>query len=516
MTIAIRGEPGSLSAKRGPGLNLINTRQIFNADLVRLDEHSSPHALLAETLPQLNTDSWIVLPDGRMETVYRLRPNLTWHDGAPLTATDFVFALEVYTTTSLGGFDPTPQNLIQEVVARDPQTVLIRWRQPYPDAGILDSHFSPLPSHLLEEQLHELDGDSFANLPYWTTQYVGAGPYRLDGWEPGTSLDGAAFAGYVLGRPLIDRVHLLVVSDPNAAVAGLLAGTTQIAVDFTIGFEHGQVLRRQWEGGNGGSVLLTPTDRRFLQVQFRPEVVNPTAILDLRVRQALAATIDRQGLNEGLLDGQGILMNSLVLPTDPWFQIVDQSVTKFTYDPREAERLFRAVGYARGADGILTSPRDGRLSVELRVSAGGQNEQQNSIIVEGWKRNGIDATSNPFPVARLRDGEFRATFPALQGSVGGDPNSLISATIPGPTNRWQGSNRGAWSNPEYDRLYSAFNSTLDRNERARQIAQAMKLMTDELPVIPLYYDFGVVAHVAALVGPRQGGDSWNIHEWELE
>ena len=40
----------------------------------------------AESLPQLNTDTWRVGSDGRMETTYRLRPNLTWHDGAPLTA----------------------------------------------------------------------------------------------------------------------------------------------------------------------------------------------------------------------------------------------------------------------------------------------------------------------------------------------------------------------------------------------------------------------------------------------
>ncbi len=513
VTVAIRGEPGSLNSKRGAGLNLFATRQFFNADLARLDDRGVPQPLLAESLPRLNSEAWRVFPDGVMETTYTLRPDLRWHDGTPLTADDFAFAQQVYATTPIGGFDPLPQNLISEVTAPDPRTVLVRWLQPFPDAGVLDNRFSPLPRHILGQSLNELDAAGFANLPYWTTRYVGLGPYRLDQWEPGTYLDGAAFDGYALGRPKVDRVHLLVVSDPNAAVAGLLAGTTHIAVDSTIGFEHGKVLRDQWAAASDGSVLLTPADRRFLQVQFRPEVVNPPSILDVRFRQALALTIDRQALNDGLLEGRGILMHGLTLPSDPWFQTVDRAVTKYPYDPRRAEQLLNDVGHTRGADGAFGNPR---FNLELRVSAGGQNEQQNNILVDGWKRNGIDATSVPFPVARLQDGEFRATFPALQGSVGGDPNALISATIPGPANRWQGSNRGAWSNLEYDHLYNAFNATLDPDQRAQQIAQSMKIVSDEVPLIPLYYDFQVVAHVAGLQGPRQGAEVFNAHLWELK
>ena len=93
---------------------------------------------------------------------------------------------------------------------------------------------------------------------------------------------------------------------------------------------------------------------------------------------------------------------------------------------------------------------------------------------------------------------------------------MTSATIPAPNNRWQGANRGAWSSSNYDTLYRSFNSSLDPDQRAQQMAQAMKLVSEELPVITLYYDVAVVAHVSDVTGPRQGGDSWNIHEWELK
>src|SRR5207245_6963273 len=104
---------------------------------------------LAETQPQLNTDSWRVFPDGSMETAYRLKANLTWHDGVALTAEDFAFAAQVYADPGLGVFSPSPQALVQDVVAVDPLTILVRWRSAYADADILAEDFPPLPQHVL-------------------------------------------------------------------------------------------------------------------------------------------------------------------------------------------------------------------------------------------------------------------------------------------------------------------------------------------------------------------------------
>src|SRR5947207_62730 len=83
--------------------------------------------------------------DGRMETTYRLRPNLTWHDGTPLTAEDFVFSLRMYSTPALGLASLAPFNAMEEVAPVDPRTIVIRWRRPYPDADQLAQYtFPPL------------------------------------------------------------------------------------------------------------------------------------------------------------------------------------------------------------------------------------------------------------------------------------------------------------------------------------------------------------------------------------
>src|SRR5437016_4082880 len=89
---ADRTAPMDLADKTPAGGMSERTKRLFNAFLVVTDDQGAPHPYLAESAPQLNTNSWIVSPDGHMETTYKLRPNLTWHDGQPLTANDFVFA----------------------------------------------------------------------------------------------------------------------------------------------------------------------------------------------------------------------------------------------------------------------------------------------------------------------------------------------------------------------------------------------------------------------------------------
>src|SRR4051812_26885257 len=56
------------------------------------DDHGDPFPILAERLPSQTDGSWVVNADGTMRTTYRLRADLVWHDGVPLTAADFVFA----------------------------------------------------------------------------------------------------------------------------------------------------------------------------------------------------------------------------------------------------------------------------------------------------------------------------------------------------------------------------------------------------------------------------------------
>ncbi|HEY3118182.1 MAG TPA: ABC transporter substrate-binding protein, partial [Chloroflexota bacterium] len=176
-------------------------KRIFNADLALLDDQSNALPYLAEALPELNTDSWKVFPDGRMDSTYRLRPNLVWHDGTPHTADDYVFSWQVFSHPDLGSANTLPIKAMAKVEALDSRTLVIHWTEPNAVARGLQSLGSsggtnglpPLPRFVLGPALASSNLDAFINHSYWTQDYVGLGPYRLDRWEPGAFIEASAF-----------------------------------------------------------------------------------------------------------------------------------------------------------------------------------------------------------------------------------------------------------------------------------------------------------------------------------
>lgn len=520
---ALRVEPTTISPKpfRQAGIEIGIVLRLFNAGLALKDERDVYHPYLAETLPELNTAGWQVFPDGRMETSYRLRPNLVWHDGEPLSAEDFVFSWRVFATPELGTAGSPPMNQIVEVLAPDPRTVVIRWARPYPNAVILDApEFPPLPRHLLEDPFQAAQHDAFAALPHWTTAYVGPGPYRVERWEPGAVLEAASFDRFVLGRPKIDRIRLVFISDPNTALANLLSETVHFAGTGAIYYQQASILKREWEPRGAGKVLVAPGGWRYTHIQLRPELAEPRALLDLRVRRALLHAVDKDALNEALFEGQGIMADTIVWPTVGYFPDIDRAITKYPYDPRRSEQLMAEAGYAKAVDGIFTSPAAGRFLTELMVIAQAQNEAEMSIMAAMWRSAGFDIREGILPAAQAQSGQTRASFPGLFTSGGGSGESLLAnlstAGIPRPDNRWTGSNRGAWSNPDYDRLFESFNTTLDRRERNRQVVEMMKVFTADLGAFSLYFQPSITAHVAALRGPTVSGSGWDVHTWEFQ
>lgn len=130
LTMSIPLEPNYIGAfvPLPPGGASDFYQRMFNAFLDLYDDQARPVPYLAEALPALNTDSWTVSPDGRMETRYRLKPNLVWHHGVPLTADDFVFAFKVSPPANGFRTGVVPYTLMQEVVAPDDRSLVIRWK----------------------------------------------------------------------------------------------------------------------------------------------------------------------------------------------------------------------------------------------------------------------------------------------------------------------------------------------------------------------------------------------------
>src|SRR5947207_12110238 len=135
------------------------------------DEKGVRHPQLAEAVPTVENGLWKVFPDGRMETTFRLRENLRWHDGEPLTMDDILFTTTVLLDKDLpeaARLRDSAFDLIEGVSGVDARTVVVRWKSPYVNA---DAMFStrgfvfavPQPRHLLEAAYRDNDDAYFIN-----------------------------------------------------------------------------------------------------------------------------------------------------------------------------------------------------------------------------------------------------------------------------------------------------------------------------------------------------------------
>jgi len=457
-----------------------------------------------------------------METTYRLRPDLAWHDGAPLTADDFTFAWRVYASPELGVAGSPPMSFIQEVRAQDARTVAIRWRQLYGDADDLqDADFAALPRHILESAFAQQSGDAFVAHPYWVTEYVGLGPYRLARYELGAFIEGEAFGGHVAGRPRIDRIRVVFIGDANTAIANLLSGAVHIAVDSSVPQDQALFLQREWAPTGAGIVLSSPARVRAAHFQLRPEFSNPRAILDARVRKAVASSTDRQTIADALTEGQGQAADTFLLPQAEFYAAAEQVQTKYPYDLRQAERYFNEAGFAKGPDGVYASAAQGRFS--LQVATTDANITEGTVLAHVLKQAGIDSSLRI--ISRAESSNDSLAFHTYSGLLTGGLSQpylppimrFRAAEIPRPETRNMGGNFPGFNHPEFERLVAAYEGSLNRAERNRYAVDMVKLISEEVPAYGLEYSLQFVPYTVKLRGPMStvslDTGSWNLHEW---
>ncbi|HEY3118448.1 MAG TPA: ABC transporter substrate-binding protein [Chloroflexota bacterium] len=527
LNIVTQVEPSSLSEHRAlytTSGDAADAKRLFNASFYLADIQGVARPLLLDQGPQLNTDSWRVNPDGTMNTIYRLRSNLTWHDGTPFTADDMVLSWQMAKNPDYGVADLKPMNVMSEAVAVDPHTVAMHWKTTYAGADSLSGRdWSPLPSHLLGSAFQTESAQVFLARPYWTTQFVGLGPFKLVDWQPGAFVAGSAFDGYALGRPKIDRIEVRFATDPNTAVVMLLSGAADISVDKTLGFEQGTVLRRQWEINQEGNVLLTANNMRYIQVQFKPEFINPPEIRDVRVRQALFYALDRQALLDGLQGGQGQIAEGFLTPDTDYYDQGVRQITRYPHDPAQAERLLQSAGLVKQGERAYVTADGKRFSFELRSAASDQEAREAAINADLWKQLGADVQTRSLSAEEFKDGEVRSAYPAFfDTDTSGIAEEVIYVKLYGPNaataaTRWQGSNRGGYSSPDFDALYQQLTTSLERSAQVDAVLKSARYISEQALVFPLYYNYGVKARIGALKGPQatapSGSTTWAVEQW---
>ncbi|HEY3118718.1 MAG TPA: ABC transporter substrate-binding protein, partial [Chloroflexota bacterium] len=317
------------------------------------------------------------------------------------------------------------------------------------------------------------------------------------------------------------RLQLRFSDDQNVVLANLLAGEAHVAMDSAIP-QVPEALMQQWSSTGAGTIFSSPSQLQYMGFQLRPEMANPRAVLDPRVRKAFAHAVDKQAISDAIYGGQAVLSDTPVCPCSEWGAAMDASVTRYPYDPRAADGLLNQAGISKGPDGFYRGP-DGRISPDMAITEDPDSVRQIVVMADLLRGLGLDAQQRVIPRALAQDAETRATFPALQ-LIGVGLGEIVlqingSSEIPSAANHWVGFNRGAWASPEYDRLLGLFNTTLERRDRLELVRQMLRVYSEETPSFGMFFRGQAFAFISAVKGPTlvapEANIPWNIYAWEF-
>lgn len=528
LTLALEAEPtdpfvGSIGG--GAGTIAGNLQLAVHQWLAGYDERGNAFPMLATALPTREGGTWIVRPDGTMQTTYRIHGNVTWHDGGALTARDFVFAWTVTRDPDVPMRSRSIASQISRIETPDDHTLIIEWAKTYPFAGsFLDDEVGPMPAHLLEA-IYLTDKERFNQLPYWTREFVGVGPYSLADWSPGSHMTLRAYDRFFRGRPKIDTITLRFIPNAPTAVANLLSGAIDGAIPRTLDFSDVVFVRDEWERqGKRPVVIIQPTHIRVLEPQFRDPAV--AEILDPRFRRALLHAIDRSILVEALLQSTVPVADSFMPPDDRKYAWVSDAITRYPHDARRALELLGDVGWRPDASGAILDSRGQHATVPLATSEGAQALREQAIIADGWRKLGLRVEEHVRSAAEARDNRLNSVFPGYSASAGPLTFEHIVSRVhsvycPSDQNRWSGANHGCYRNPENDRLIDALQVAIDEADQRQLYRDLVRLQTEDLPYYPLYYNPQAMIFREGVTGVK--GDTkprtavtWNVSEWDLQ
>ena len=311
LTVGLLATPGNLDYTTTAGA-AIPQALLYNVyeGLVKLDNDGTIIPLLAK--------SWTVSDDGLVYD-FLLRDGVTFSDGSPFTAESVKFSLERvkdnWTANGPTYLDPIAS--IEAVSDTEARITLSKSSNSW-----LFNMSGPVGTMFTESGIADL-----------ATAPIGTGPYTVSSFKTGDSLVLAANADYWGEAPYMSDVILRYFTDATAQTNALLSGDINLIsgisqfqlVDQFKANSDFQVL----EGASTGEVTLSMNNAS-------------DAFSDVRVRQAVMYAIDRQAIMDTANSGYGLLIGSMVPPTDPWY---DASLADlYPYDPDTAIELLDEAG----------------------------------------------------------------------------------------------------------------------------------------------------------------------------
>jgi peptide/nickel transport system substrate-binding protein len=419
-------------------------------------------------IPRLATE-WKATGDTAWE--FKLRPDVKFHNGDPLTSADVKFSLERTYDPAAKTLVATVFTTIEKIEAPDPATVSIMTKQPDP---LMPARLAFYGGQIIPAAYFQQAGpDGFNAKP------VGSGVVKFVEWVKDDRLVLAANNEYWGGAPDFDKVTFKPIPENQPRLAALLAGQADLALKLI----PDQV--EQLKGNDQVRVEGAPYAGLYVLV-----VNAKVAPLDNpKLKQALSLAIDREGIVKSLWRGQGTVPNGFIAPGDAYYTV---SRKPFEYSVEKARALLQDLGY-KGEEIVLESS-----------TTVGNDRQMSEAIADMWKKAGINARLELIEASvraeKNRDRSFKGLFWSDPTSTLQDPDGMMYRLLSA------GGAQDYWRDPEWDKLGEDARFSLDPKVREAAYTRMQEIMDVNLPWIPVIVpteSHGVASYLSWRSNPNQ-------------
>ena len=450
---------------------------------VRYDANAHPVPDALSEVPTIANGD--VSKDG-LTLKYKIRPNIKWQDGVPLTCNDFKFTWQVVMNTHNNVVTTDGYKDIGSIDCSDPHVALIHMKKLY--APFLQQLWSEngnapvLPEHLLAK--YNDDKGSFNTAPY-NSLPVGSGPFKIVAWNRGQDVRMVANPNFYLGPPKLKEVIYKILPDENTSITQLQTHELDMVAQGT-GLKWPVYARLAGDPQNGVKAVRVDA---FQWSHFDFNLRHPI-VSDIQVRRALVYATNKQEIIDKVAHGSAIPGNTDQQPHYSWAYTDD--VAHYPYDPAKAAALLDADGWKMGPGGIRV--KNGQrlefsLSTQTESNLGKANE---TILQRQWRDIGAQADVKNYPTSEffdnssngvLQGGHYDVALFSWIGAADPDDSAIYSADNFAP----HGQNAMFWNNRAATDAMNDALKTIDQARRKRDYVIVQQQLALDVPTVTLYF-----------------------------
>ena len=524
-----RGGGGALKALWWQGATLLQPHfasgtkdqeasRVFYEPLACWDNEGNLVPILAAEIPTKANSG--LTADGK-SVVWKLKKDVTWHDGKPFTADDCVFTWEYAKDPATAAITSGIYKDVK-VDKLDSHTIKVTFAKPTPfwATAFVAAEGMVIPKHLFAPFIGGKSRDAPTNL-----KPVGTGPYKFVDFKPGDIVRGEINMNYhMANRPHFDTIEIKGGGDATSAARAVLqTGEYDYAWNLLV---EDDVMKRMETGGKGRVVVVPSGDIEFIQLSVTDPFTEVEgerssikskhfAFSDPAVRQAMSLVVDRKNIEEFVYGRAGVATSNFI-NNPPRFRSPN---TKWEYNLDKANQILEAAGWKKGSDGIREKGGK-KLKFLYQTSVNSIRQKAQAVIKQACQKVGIDVelksitaavffssdVANPDTYGKFWSDMQMYTTTMTQPDAERFMDQYTSWEISSKANKWQGRNIVRWSSPDYDKAFRAAEIELDPVKRVALYISMNDMVVASQSIIPLSSRPRVRGINLKLVSPLSGWD----------